>query len=271
MDQTRLLEMCVSMRCDIIKMTHIAGANGAHIGGSLSLVEIMAALYGVVMHLAPLQTEARDRLILSKGHGAMALYAALNQTGFIPKEDLWTYKANNSYITGHPTVSLQHGVEFPSGSLGQGLSLGVGIALAMRHKGGLKQERVFVIHGDGECDEGSVWEAAASASHFHLNNLVAIVDRNRMQYDGPTEDILNMENLAEKWNSFGFETEVVDGHDLTALCEAFSRRSDSPRAVICNTVKGKGVSFIENDHKWHNGVLNQQQYAQAMQEQGVEV
>ena len=170
-------EILKQMRIDLLKMALSAGAQGAHMGGSLSLVEIMAVLYLDVMkfNLQNMKDEARDRLIMSKGHGVMAQYAALKQVGVLSEEDILTYKANDSKVAAHPSLNEQLGIEFSSGSLGQGLSLGVGTALALKRKNNLSS-RVFVVLGDGECDEGSVWEAAASASHFGLNNLVAIVD-----------------------------------------------------------------------------------------------
>jgi len=206
------------IRCDVIEMTYRAGAQGAHIGGSLSLCEIFAVLYGGVMRFDPKEpmAENRDRLILSKGHGVMAMYAALSLKGFIPREELWTYKANGTYVTAHPGVHPEKGVEFATGSLGQGLSLGVGVCLALKRKGNI-DPRMFVIQGDGECDEGSVWEAAASAAHYKLDNLVSIVDCNHIQYDGFTSDVMDMGDIGEKWSSFGWEVRRVDGHDTAAL------------------------------------------------------
>jgi transketolase len=259
------------MRCDIIKMTYSAGIQGAHIGGSLSLVEILSALYvgGILKYdLKNPGWDGRDRLILSKGHGAMALYAALNEIGVIPEDDLWTYKSNDTYIALHPAQDASKGLEFSSGSLGQGLSLGIGTALALLRKNNA-QSRMFVILGDGECDEGSVWEAAACAAHYGLNRIVAIIDCNALQNDGFTNDILRMEDMSYKWSSFGWDSVTVDGHNMQALYEVLSVISDKPRAVIAKTVKGKGVSFMENNFRWHNARLSKIQYEQAMSEQGV--
>lgn len=271
MDTNDLKSVATEMRKDVITMTYKAGSIGAHIGGSLSLIEIMAVLYLGVMRIdtkKPL-SEERDRLILSKGHGAIAMYAALRQVGFFSYEQLLTYKQNGSIITAHPTLAPQRGSEFASGSLGQGLALGVGTCLGLK----LKQNdaKVFVVMGDGECDEGSVWEAAAAASHYGLNNLVSIVDRNHLQYDGDTMDVLNMEDMAAKWAAFGWEVHVIDGHDLEALYQTLSSQHDKPLCIIADTVKGKGVSFVENDYKWHNGRLSEEQYRLAMKEQGVEL
>ena len=255
------------MRVDLLKMALSAGAQGAHMGGSLSLVEIMAVLYLEVMkvNLQNMSDEARDRLIMSKGHGVMAQYAALKQLGLLSEADILTYKANDSKVAAHPFVNGQLGIEFSSGSLGQGVSLGVGTALALRRKNNLSS-RVFVILGDGECDEGSVWEAAASAAHFDLSNLVVIVDKNGLQYDGDTTAVLSMENLAEKWAAFGWNVLEVDGHDVDALRKALTENSSKPLAIVAKTVKGKGISFMENNPQWHNGVVSQKLFEQAVAE-----
>jgi len=261
------------MRRDVIKMTYLAGNQGAHIGGSLSLVEILAAIYvGGIIKYDPINPgwDERDRMILSKGHGAMALYAALNQIGVIPEDDLWTYKSNNTYVALHPAQDIAKGLEFSAGSLGHGLSLGIGTALALKRKNNTKS-RIFAILGDGECDEGSVWEAAACASHYELNRIVAIIDCNALQNDGFTKDILRLDDISDKWRSFGWDSITVNGHDIKALYEAFSLISDKPRAIVAKTVKGKGVSFIENNFRWHYARLSKVQYEQAMAEQGVTV
>lgn len=255
------------MRKDLLKMALAAKSQGAHMGGSLSLVEIMAALYGGAMNFDPasVQAESRDRLILSKGHGVMAQYAALKQMGLLSEEELLTYKSRGSYVSAHPSVNASLGIDFASGSLGQGLSLGAGVAMALHRKGN-KHSRVFVILGDGECDEGAVWEAAMTASHYKLANLVAVVDRNGLQYDGNTEEILALVDLEAKWKAFGWDAVTVDGHNVEDLTSAFSLRTEKPLVVIAKTVKGKGISFMENMPQWHNGVVTQRLYEQAMEE-----
>lgn len=255
------------MRRDIIEMGYRCGVNGAHFGGSLSLVEIMAVLYGRIMDFDVLNpmAENRDRLILSKGHGVMAQYAALRQIGILADEELLAFKHNGSELSAHPSINPRLGIEFSSGSLGQGLSLGVGVALALKRKENLSS-RVFVILGDGECDEGSVWEAALSAAHYGLNNLVAIVDRNHLQYDGDTETIMPIENFSAKWQAFGWQTIECDGHNEQELEKALSSKTDKPLVVIANTIKGKGISFMENQPKWHNGVLTKSLYDTALVE-----
>ncbi len=255
------------MRKDILRMGLGAKSLGGHFGGSLSAVEILAAFYGGVMTFDPENPtdEKRDRLIFSKGHGVMAQYAALKQIGLLTEEQLLTYKKTDSVISAHPSMNPALGIEFSSGSLGQGLSQGIGVALALRRKKN-KSSRVFVILGDGECDEGSIWEAAMAAANYKLGNLVAVVDKNGLQYDGDTERVLALDDLAAKWRAFGWETVSVDGHDVSALAAAFGTKSDKPLVVIANTVKGKGVSFMENAAQWHHSILTQKLYDQAMEE-----
>lgn len=259
---------CTEMRMDILRMGLGSRNAGAHFGGSLSLVEVIAALYGGVMRFDPKNVwdEGRDRLIFSKGHGVMPLYAAYRQLGLTTGEELLTYKSTGSDITAHPTVCPRFGTEFASGSLGQGLSQGVGTCLALRRKGNLTS-RAFVILGDGECNEGSVWEAAESATHYALDNLVAVVDQNGLQYDGETRSVMFMRDLPAMWRSFGWECLECDGHDVAALTEALSSRvAGRPLCVIARTVKGKGVSFMEGVPAWHHGILTQALFDRAVDE-----
>ena len=260
---------CTEMRRDILRMALAAKREGGHLGGSLSAVEIIAALYGGGMHFDPKcpADETRDRFIFSKGHGVMAQYAAFRQIGLLTEEQILTYKQAGSAVTAHPSLNPDLGMEFASGSLGQGLSQGVGVALALKRKSNLTS-RVFVLLGDGECDEGSVWEAAMAAANYKLGNLVAIVDKNGLQYDGDTEKVLALDDLAAKWSAFGWDAVDVDGHDVAKLLEVFSIRGDKPLAVIAHTVKGKGVSFMENVPAWHHSVLTQRQFDEAMAELG---
>jgi transketolase len=253
--------MTKEMRHDIFRMGLQTGLNGAHFGGGLSLVEIMAVLYRSVLRVNPEKPRwpERDRFILSKGHGAMAYYAALKQVGFVTDEELMTFKSNHTFLYGHPSMNPDKGIEFSSGSLGLGLALGVGTAMGLRKRDN-HAPRVFVLMGDGECGEGSVWESAASASHFGLSNLVAIIDKNGMQYDGPTKDVLNMDGMAEKWESFGWQAQTVDGHNLTDLLDAFDNLGDKPSVIVANTIKGKGVSYMENNPAWHHNRLTQAQF-----------
>lgn len=269
-DLNDLKNIAKKIRIDVIRMTHSAGEG--HIGGSLSLCEILAVLYHHVMKYDPKNPlwQERDRLILSKGHGAIALYAALKTIGLLSDDEIMSYKKNDSFVTLHPSFMPQKGMEFASGSLGQGLSIGAGVAMALKLKN--LSSKVFVIVGDGECNEGSIWEAAVTASHYKLSNLICVVDKNALQNDGATIDIQDMGDLAKKWDSFGWKTvNVDDGHDVNKLVNAFETEHDEkPLAVICNTIKGKGVSFMENNYKWHYSVMTNEQFKIAMNEQGIQ-
>ena len=263
-------EAAAMMRIDAIRATYSTGNTGAHIGGTLSMIDIMAVLYMGVMNISPhnLKDDGRDRFILSKGHGVLAQYTALKQMGIISDEELMSFKKSGTRLYAHPSRNPDIGIEFSSGSLGQGISLAVGVAMALKKKN--NPAGVYVLVGDGECDEGSVWEALASAAHFRLDNLTVIVDKNDLQYDGRTSEILNMDNISDKFAAFGFNVNEADGHDVKSLLNAFSSKNDKPSAVIAHTVKGKGVSFMENNPVWHNGRLSEKQYLQAMKELGAE-
>ncbi len=273
-DRELIDKICVAskrMRHHIINMTYNVGNVGAHLGGSLSSVEILACLYlGVLkLNIDDPNWENRDRLILSKGHAAMALYAAMAESGYLDVNQLSTFKQDYSLLCGHPSLNGLKGIEFASGSLGQGLSQGVGTCLGLRRKNN-SSSRVYVLLGDGECDEGSIWEAAASASHFQTNQLVAIIDCNRLQYDGETIQIMNMDPMADKWESFGWDVNEVKGHDIADLLEAFEFQSRKPYVIIANTIKGKGISFMENDYRYHNARLSKSLYEKALVELGAE-
>jgi transketolase len=239
------------IRQDIFK-TAYAGGTG-HIAPAFSLAEIMATLYfGGVLRCDPQNSKnpGRDRLILSKGHACLALYVALCQAGFFPSSELGTYCLPGSRLGGHPKAGDLPGVEASTGALGHGLSFGLGVAMA--GKMNLRDYRVYVILGDGECQEGSVWEAAMSAAHWKLDNLTAIIDHNKLQAMDRLENILDIAPLAEKWRAFGWHVEEVDGHDIANLKCAFdANASGRPKAIIAHTVKGKGVSFMENIPLWH--------------------
>ncbi|HYL04714.1 MAG TPA: transketolase [Thermoanaerobaculia bacterium] len=251
-------------------IVHLAADSpGAHVGGSMSVVEILTVLlFDGVMRVDPERPkmEGRDYLIFSKGHASAALYAALAEAGFFPVEELATYKQMGSRLAGHSLKSIP-GVELATGSLGHGLAVGNGLALAAKHD--RLAYRVFVVLGDGECQEGSVWEAAMTAAHYRLDNVVAIVDRNGVQEDGPTEEIMALEPFAAKWRAFNWEVREVDGHDLAALSAALHQlpfAPNRPSLLLARTVKGKGVSFAENTNAWHYGKLSAEQKAQALAE-----
>jgi transketolase len=275
MDSAALAAKANDMRIDIVKM--IAAAGSGHPGGSLSCVEILTALYfgGVLDHdpKAP-DDPARDRFILAKGHAAPALYACLAHAGYLPVEELVTLRKLGSRLQGHPDCHLVPGVEASTGSLGQGLSIAAGMACGLRIAG--SDSRVFALLGDGECEEGQVWEAAMFASHERLGHLIAIVDANGLQIDGNVHDVVQTGELGDKFAAFGWDVSSVDGNDLSAVIAELSRvkavGGDAPHAIIAQTVKGKGVSFMENQVGWHGKAPNEEQLAAALAElQGKEV
>jgi transketolase len=244
---------CLELRRTMLETMLRAGRG--HLPSAASLVEILAVLYDHVLRHDPRRPAwaGRDRLILSKGHGCLALYAILADKGYFPAAELARFCAPGGLLGGHPEYAKIPGVEASTGSLGHGPSIGVGLALSARMDG--DDRRVFVVVGDGECNEGSVWEAALSASRHGLDNFTVIVDANGMQSFGPTAEVSGLEPLAAKWQAFGFATAEVDGHDVAALGEAFGAlplAKGRPSAVICRTVKGKGFDFLENDCHWHH-------------------
>jgi transketolase len=247
-------------------------ANVGHIGSALSVCDIIAALYSGALELSAADPQApeRDRFILSKGHASLALYAALFLRGVISEADLNTYCTNGSLLGVHPEHRLP-GIDFSIGSLGQGLSIGVGSALAARLRG--SKRRVFVLMSDAECNEGAVWEAAMFAAHNRIFNLIAIVDVNGQQALGYTTKILSLEPLADKWRSFGWTVHQVDGHNATEMNDIFRRQGKGlfgpPSIVLAKTVFGKGVSFMENQIKWHYWSMNEEEYRLALRENGL--
>ncbi len=264
----KISAMSNHMRRRLLTLGFSAGSMGAHFGSGLSIIELTATLYGTIMKfdLSNPKNEDRDRFILSKGHGSLGLYTALAEAGFLTEEELKTFELNDGFLPGQPQMNLDKGIEFSSGSLGHGLSFGIGSALFAKNKG--KDYRTYVLMGDGECNEGSVWEAAMSASHFKLDNLIAIIDRNNLQSDGISSEIMNMEDFPNKWRCFGWETIEIDGHNIEEIFDALSHKNqnEKPYAIIANTVKGKGVSFMENNNEWHHNRLSEEQYNAAMSE-----
>lgn len=234
-----------------VEMTHLSG--GSHIASILSVADIIAVLYSDVLRFDPKNPKMadRDRFILSKGHAGAAIYAALSESGFFDREILKTHYQNGSILSGHVSHKGVPGVEFSTGSLGHGLPVAVGMAKAAKMDG--KQHRVYAVLGDGECDEGSVWEAALVANHYGLNNLTAIIDHNKMQSLDFCENTIKLSPFAEKWKAFGWNALRIDGHDHAALRRAFedAKISDKPTVIIADTVKGKGISFMEFDILWH--------------------
>ena len=258
-----------NIRRKILEMAYDAGSSSAHFGGALSIVEILSILFGYKMNLKINQDsnkELRDRFILSKGHACLAYYASLNLLGFISDEELKTFEKDNSSLAGHPVKNKELGIDFSNGSLGMGLSIGIGLAISSKKKS--KPFNVFVVLGDGECNEGSVWEAAMSAPKFRLDNLNVILDKNNFQQTGSNEEIMNLSNLSEKWKSFGWDVSEIDGHNLKELKNYFdnNNKNKKPKILIANTIKGKGFTFSENNNNWHHSVVTKSIYDQGLEE-----
>lgn len=254
------------LRVDTIRMLY--EAESGHPGGSLSCMDILVALYYNVMHIDPARPDLpeRDRFVLSKGHCAPALYAVLADRGFFPREELLTLRKLGSRLQGHPDMHLTPGVEASTGSLGQGISIAMGMALAAKHGGAPWQ--VYTLLGDGECQEGLVWEAAMAAAHYGLDNFTVLLDHNGLQIDGKNDEVMGLGDVCAKFAAFGFETQTVDGHDIEAVTAALRapRRPGVPRFLCCETVKGKGVSFMENDPGWHGSTIKTADFEAAMRE-----
>ncbi|MBC7342839.1 MAG: transketolase [Clostridia bacterium] len=263
---SHLQKVARRVRQNIVKMLHKAGAG--HPGGSLSVVEILVALYFEVMRIDPCSPnwEERDRFILSKGHAAPALYAVLAARGYFPEEELLTFDAIDSRLQGHPCMKTTPGVDMSSGSLGQGLSVGLGMALGAKLK--QKDFRVWVLLGDGELQEGQVWEAAMAAVKYRTTNLTAIVDMNGLQLMGKVSEIMPIASARAKWEAFGWAVTEIDGHDFREIISAMRDATDTARPVVilANTIKGKGVSFMENQVYWHSAAISDKQLQLAMGE-----
>lgn len=266
-DKGQLKEIAKEVRRNIITM--LAEAKSGHPGGSLSAVEILTALYFKEMRLDPDNPKwpERDRFVLSKGHAAPVLFSVLAEKGFFPREELLTFRKINSRLQGHPDMKKAPGVEMSTGSLGQGFSTAIGMALA--GKLDKKDYRVYVLIGDGESQEGQVWEAAMAAAHYKLDNMVVFYDNNKLQIDGPCEVVMSVEPVAEKFRAFGWHVERIDGHSFPEIEEALARAKtvkDKPTLILANTIKGKGVSFMENQVGWHGNPPSKEQAEQALSE-----
>lgn len=262
-----LKKICTQIRRNIIKMIH--NAQSGHPGGALSSVEILVALYHHIMNHNPNNPHAplRDRFVISKGHACAVLYTTLASCGYFPEEMLMTFRKLWSPLQGHPVLQQPTGVEMTAGSLGQGLSYSIGIALSARIK---KQSyRVYCLIGDGELNEGQIWEAAMFAAHHKIDNLVAIIDRNYIQQTGATEEIIKLNSVSEKFKSFGWHTFEIDGHNIKEVIETLEKAKEireKPVAIVARTVKGKGVSFMENNVNFHGKAPNEKEFQQAMKE-----
>ena len=266
-DPDHLKEIARDIRLDIVEMLY--RANSGHVGGSLSATDVLVALFFGHMHLEPGNACCPDRdfFVLSKGHAAPVLYAILARLDFFPREELATLRQFGSNLQGHPDSKCTPGVEVPTGSLGQGLSVANGLALALKLKG--SRQRVYALLGDGEIQEGQIWEAAMTASHYSLDNLTAILDRNRLQIDGRTREVMSVEPLAAKWEAFGWHTVEVDGHsmpDILDTLRACGSVEGQPSIIIAHTTKGKGVSIFEDQVKFHGVAPTTEEYHQAVKE-----
>lgn len=262
-----LQAICKDVRADIVKMTAAAGSG--HPGGSLSSVELLTALYFNVLNHRPEEPNwpDRDRFILSKGHVCPVLYSVMARTGYFPVEELMTLRKFGSRLQGHPNVKALPGLESSSGSLGQGLSIANGLALAAKLNN--KSYRVYCLMGDGELQEGQIWEAAMTAPHYGLDNVCAIVDYNNLQIDGKCDEVMGINPLAKKWESFNWHVIEIDGHDLAQVLKAYeeaANHKEQPSVIIAHTTKGKGVSFMENVAGWHGKAPNKEELEKALQE-----
>lgn len=266
-----LTEKCKTIRQHIIKM--IGDAGGGHPGGSLSGVEIVTTLYFYVMRINPADPRwlERDRFILSKGHASALLYSVLAEKGYMPVEQLSTFRQSWGKLAGHPDMNKAPGVDMTTGSLGQGLSIANGMSLAAKYDG--RDSRTYVLLGDGEIQEGQIWEAAMAAAHFKLDNVMAFIDNNGLQIDGCTADIMCVDPLADKWESFGWHVITIDGHNIEQIIAAVEEAKSvkgKPTMVIANTVKGKGVCFMEGKVEWHGKAPSGELYTKAKNELGCE-
>ncbi len=253
---------------NILEMALVAGSSSSHLGGALSITDILTVLFSKILDFdfENKDKNKRDRLILSKGHACLSYYSVLSEIGFIPKSDLKTFEKENSDLPGHPVKNEKFGIDFSTGSLGMGLSLGIGVAISLKKKN--SNSSVFTIMGDGECNEGSVWEAAMSAPNFKLDNLYVVIDNNNFQQTGTNKEIMDIGNLKNKWENFGWFTKEIDGHNFSEIYDFFNigKTIEKPKALIAKTVKGKGFSFSENNNEWHHSILTRSLYDQAIKE-----
>jgi transketolase len=258
-------EFSKNLRKKILKMSLNAGSASAHIGGALSIADIVSILFKHKMKKNN-KNGKEDRFILSKGHACLAYYSALNLIGKISDEELNTFEKDNTNLPGHPVKNRDLGIDFSTGSLGMGLSIGIGLAISSIKK--KEFFKVYVVLGDGECNEGSVWEAAMAAPKFKLNNLNVIIDKNNFQQTGQNLEIMDLKSLHDKWSSFGWNVKELDGHDLPQMLKYFSETetNDKPNLLVANTVKGKGFSLTENNNAWHHSIMTEKLYNEAIKE-----
>lgn len=263
-DSIELSKLAKKIRRKILKM--IFESQSSHIGAALSIVDILVVLYFKIMNFSPenYNDPSRDKLVLSKAHGSAALYAALSEKGIIPTSYLERYYVDDGLLPGHLDATSASGIEFSAGSLGHGFPAAIGMAIANRQSS--NEGKIFVIIGDGECNEGSVWEGIMFASHHKLDNLTVVVDYNKIQSFGMTNEVINQESMVDRWKSFGWDVFEVDGHNFASLTDAFLKPCSRPKVIIAHTVKGKGISFMENKLEWHYKSPNQEQFDLAISE-----
>ena len=256
-----------NLRRTILNTAFKAGSKSAHIGGALSSADIVSVLFGKVMNFNKdnIHDQKRDRFILSKGHACLAYYAGLFEKGLISQEEVNTFEEDGSNLLGHPVMNKKIGIEFSTGSLGMGLSIGIGLALASQKK--KLDFKTYVLLGDGECNEGSIWEAAMCAPNLKVENLVVIIDKNKFQQTGTNSEIMSVDPLEDKWKAFGWHVSSVDGNDTETLSNYFDKINyKKPNLLVPNTTKGKGFKFSENNNAWHHGVLSKKIYDEALNE-----
>ena len=260
------LDFSYKIRKKILEMSFSAGAASAHIGGALSCADIISVIFSNFLNFKkenPLW-EKRDRFILSKGHACLAYYTALYQIGMLEDKDLLSFEKDSSDLAGHPVRNLKKGIEFSTGSLGMGISIAVGLGIAFKKK--KIKNKIFVVVGDGECNEGSNWESLMTAAHYKLDNLIIFIDKNNFQQTGACDDILKTDDLSKKFKSFNCFSQEIDGHDHFQIYKAISNNLNEPRPnlIVANTTKGKGIDFFENKNEWHHSVLSKKIYEEAL-------
>lgn len=263
----KLSKICIKIRKKCLQLAFDKNPRATHFGGAMSSIETLVTLYFHVMRYRLKQPDwiNRDRFFLSKGHSILGYYCILNHVGFLTEDDLWSYGENGTILPGHPVINIEKGIEFTNGSLGMGLSVAVGNALVAKKL--QLDTKCYVLLGDGECNEGSVWEACMSAAHHKLNNITAIIDRNGLQQTGTSDDIMSLVSLSRKFNSFGWEVFEVNGHNLSELIDVFNKDTgDKPKAIIAKTIKGKGFSFSEKNNTFHHGVITKDLYHLGLEE-----
>ena len=267
-DLKELIASSIEARKNILKMAYSAGSASAHVGGALSIIDVIVILFKSILKIREGKKILieRDKFILSKGHGCLAYYSVLINEGFIDNKELISFEKSGSDLMGHPIINKNKGIEFSTGSLAMGLSIGVGLAIAKKIK--KTKHKVYVVIGDGECNEGAIWESAMSAYKYNLDNLVVILDKNNFQQTGSTKEIMDTFNLENKWQSFGWDVITIDGHNHQEIFNELKKdnKKDIPKILIANTIKGKGISLFENNNQWHHSVVSKKIFDEAIQE-----